>query len=136
MICPICKTEFHGARERRHAKTCSKMCSRKRESTMYRDSYQIYGLPTGTVGALNELRVSTDLMLRGWSVFRSLSPSSQCDLVLLKNEKVVRVEVTTGRPSPSGKPMYPPHTEDRYNFDVLAVVLGGNTPILYIPSEF
>jgi len=31
-----------------------------------------------------------------WSVFRSLSPSSFCDLVVIKDDKVLKIEVRTG----------------------------------------
>lgn len=53
-------------------------------------------LPTGTVGALAELRIATDLMCRGYNVFRALSPSCYCDLLASKNEHILHVEARTG----------------------------------------
>ena len=34
-----------------------------------------------TRGAIAELRVATDLLARGYHVFRSVSPASPCDLI-------------------------------------------------------
>jgi len=47
----------------------------------------------GTKGAVNELRISANLMTLGWSVFRCLSPNSSVDLVALKGRTVLRVQV-------------------------------------------
>lgn len=65
---------------------------------------QYPGLPTGTVGAINELRVSVDLMARGYAVFRALSPSCPCDLAILKDDNLIRVEVKTGYRLCNGRP--------------------------------
>lgn len=54
-------------------------------------------LPTGTVGAISELLAAVDLMKKGWSVFRSLCPSSEYDLIAEKNDEIFLLEVRTGR---------------------------------------
>lgn len=54
-------------------------------------------------------------------MFHALSPSCLCDLVLLCDRRVFRVEVTTGHRSATGSVQYP--RKDCTRFDVLAVVL-------------
>lgn len=44
-------------------------------------------------GAMGELVVSADLLQLGFEVFRSVSPSSSCDLIAMKNNQLFRVEV-------------------------------------------
>jgi|SRR6266513_5910768 len=46
----------------------------------------------GTVGAVNELRIATNLMTLGWSVFRCLSPNGPADLVAVKGRTVLKVQ--------------------------------------------
>ena len=53
------------------------------------------GVPPGTMGAIGELRVSTDLMMRGFEVFRAMSPCASCDLIVIKDGRQLRVEVRT-----------------------------------------
>jgi hypothetical protein len=54
------------------------------------------GLSTGKVGAVGELRVATDLLIKGYDVGRAIRPACSCGLVALKNDKCVRIEVRTG----------------------------------------
>jgi hypothetical protein len=111
------------AASRGGAKYCSNRCSREH----YKQQYAIHNkrayadIATGTVGAINELRVSVDLLAKGNAVFRALSPSCPCDLVLLIGNQVFRVEVTTGHYDRGGVLRYP--TKDGARFDVLAVVV-------------
>ena len=56
----------------------------------------VYNLPSGVVGASSELRAASDLILRGYEVFRSVSPACSCDLVILKNGLLQRIEVRSG----------------------------------------
>ena len=53
-------------------------------------------LPTATVGAISELRLATDLMSKGYSVFRALSASCFCDFIAIKDGKMLRIEARTG----------------------------------------
>lgn len=104
---------------------CSRECrpsSRKSESESICNS---------TIGAARELLVCTDLLLRGFSVFRSISPSCSCDLIAMWQTSVVRVEVTSGHHSLSGKLYWAPHEEE--NYDLLAVVLADRS-IVYMPA--
>lgn len=76
---------------------------------------------TAHVGALGELLVSVDLMRRGYQVFRALSPGSSCDMLVLKNNTVQRVEVTKGsrHTKDKNKLWWPKHDPSRY--DILVV---------------
>lgn len=110
----------------KRTKGVAKYCSHKCQSEYYKMLYASHngnafvGIPTGTVGAINELRVSVDLLTKGYHVFRALSPACLCDLVLLEG-RAFRVEVTTGHRNREGKIQYPKH--DLARFDLLAVVL-------------
>lgn len=42
------------------------------------------------------MRVAADLMKQGYSVFRALSPACFCDLIAVKRDKVMQIEVRTG----------------------------------------
>lgn len=46
-----------------------------------------------TTGAIAELRVASDLMARGFDVYRALSPHSAADLVAANEEITLRIEV-------------------------------------------
>ena len=88
IVCLNCKAEVVGNLGQKY---CGKKC---------RDEYLgMHGawkhLNTATVGAIQELRVSVDLFMRGYEVFRSLSPASWCDLLVSKDGKFVGVEVRT-----------------------------------------
>lgn len=83
------------------------------------------------IGAIHELEACADLMKRGYEVYRAVSASANCDLVVLKDNKLLRVEVTTGKLYGNGKIYYPPKTKQI--FDVLAVVIYGG-PVHYFPD--
>jgi hypothetical protein len=106
------------------------------EAKEYRERNPLPGLATGTTGAISELVVATDLLRRGYSVFRSLSPACKCDLAILKGSILCRVEVKTGYLTRAGA-----HTTGNTNrqqrnidFDVLAIVLKVGTTIVYEPD--
>lgn len=76
------------------------------------------GVSLSTVGAIGELKVSADLMARGFEVFRSLSPTASCDLLAARGQRFFRVEVRTGWEL-NGKVM----VKRQGRYDVLAIVL-------------
>jgi len=53
-------------------------------------------IPTGTVGAIGEMVVAVDLMKKGYSVFRALSPHCFCDLVAYRGNDSYKIECRTG----------------------------------------
>ena len=128
-LCPQCNKDLPGG-TKRLSKFCSRTCKASYGRRRYREQNPHSMLPSATVGAIHELVVAVDLLRRGYNVFRALSPACPCDLAVLQNGKLVRVEVTTGHRSPQGTIRYPPKNEKK--FDVLAIVSFDGT-ILYEP---
>lgn len=137
MQCYICQKPLSEEKMRRHAKFCDKTCANKHWANLYRRAnpriHKGLSLPTGTIGAMHEMVVAVDLMSRGYHVFRALSQACPCDLAILKNGKLIRVECTTGtynrNPNSWSHPL-----KDNKKYDVLAVVF--HKEIKYIPAEF
>lgn len=78
--------------------------------------------------------VCADLLLKGYAVFRAVSPACSCDLIVLKDGKLCRVEVTTGHRRDNGKVNCPLKTPGAY--DVLAIVVDDGKEIVYEPNFF
>jgi len=117
--CSTCNEPFLGTFNQIY---CSKNCS------TYRQTYP--GLSRGTAGAISELIVCADLLKKGYEVFRAVSQSCSCDLLISKNGVIKRLEVRTA----SGKeenPSFPIHPRDRGKQDHFAAVL--NEKPIYIP---
>jgi hypothetical protein len=85
-------------------------------------------LNDSTVGAIGELRVSTDLLERGFDVFRALSPSASCDLAIIRDGKFLRVEVRTGHENGKGGFL----VRRNGSYDIIAIVLPDR--IVYEPA--
>ena len=109
-ICPTCLTPFDGVASQIY---CEPTC---RQSRIKLRPWA--GLVEGTVGALGELKVAADLMLRGFEVFRALSPSCSADLVIHKDGLTQRVEVRTGVYAQSGSRVV---NDKTHRADILAI---------------
>jgi hypothetical protein len=123
--CQGCPREIPKERVRHHAKYCSRECRQQSELAKARalNPVRDLPLPSGTVGALHELLVAADLLRRGYEVFRAVSQAASCDLAVLKEGHLLRVEVTTGYRHLGGGFAFPPRKyPDRH--DVLAIVVG------------
>lgn len=83
-------------------KFCSGICYTKFRLKNYRTINPYSGLPTATIGSISELRVSIDLMGKGYHVFRAHSPSCPCDLVAFKEDGVLMIEVRTAHINSNG----------------------------------
>ncbi len=118
------------SKRRPNAKYCSERCRGKKQAAFYRQNnpYRHIPIPTGTVGAISEFRVVIDCLSSGYEVFRACSPACSCDLAILVNEKLLRIEVRTSYRLKSGK--VAAHSEIRA--DILAKVLPDE--IIYEPS--
>lgn len=115
------------------AKTCSPECSKRRGSVLYRQNNpQRRSLPTGTVGAISELRVAADLLQRGYAVFRALSPSCPCDLAILWDNRLFKMEVKTASRSGFTNKVTYSMSSNRNSYDILAAVLPDE--IVYVPA--
>ena len=109
---------------------CSTKCRKAHNTANYSVVVKPSGLTPGTAGAIGELRVSIELMARGYQIFRALSPSCPCDLIALRDNETVRIEVRTTYFGRTGN-LIIPHN-DPSKFDVLAMVTSAG--IFYEPS--
>jgi hypothetical protein len=91
-------------------------------------------VPLPTVGAIAELAVAVDLMRRGFSVYRALSPASDCDLAVVKDQQLLRVEVKAGTRQGENSYRANVRPEQEGKFDVLAIYLPAENLVVYKPS--
>lgn len=84
-----------------------------------------------TRGAVAELLVAANLMAEGFEVFRALSAACSCDLAVLCNGRLVRVEVRTGARRLDGTLPVPYRKADRGRSDVIAVYVRNDNTVSY-----
>lgn len=95
VLCQICGVQFDSFQ--RNGKYCSRECRLKNNALVSGRSARSWpSLPTSTVGAVSELIVASLLLQKEYSVFRALSPACYCDLIAVKDGRVLNVEVRTG----------------------------------------
>lgn len=72
--------------------------------------------------AVSEMVVATEMLLRGFDIYKSVTSAGMCDLVAINrsDEKITRIEVKTARKTPSGKYLHSPARKNKY--DILALV--------------
>lgn len=109
---------------------CSVECSKQSNTRNFHDINPPREVSTSTTGAVGELLVAADLMKSGYSVFRALSPSCSCDLAVLHNGKLCRVEVRSGNRSVSGDTTYY-NKGDTSRYDVMAVIFRDGEIVYY-----
>ena len=128
-LCVQCGKKLEGGK----TKYCSTECYRANAHDKYVGFNPFKGKTSATTGAISELRVAVDLLVKGYDVFRALSPNCPCDLAVLKNNKLLRIEVRTAHKSTTGK-LYnnPLARDDRDNIDIYAWVLSDE--IIYEPE--
>jgi len=130
--CFTCKNDFFG-RERTQ-KTCSQDCRNKRNIFLTGRSSN-KSIPTGTVGAISEMSVAMFLMDKGYAVFRALSPACICDLVVIKDEKILRLEVRTGYEDEKGKITFPSSDKDKGRQDFFAINIRSKNKIRFFTHD-
>ena len=124
MNCLQCGQSISQDRRTRHAKFCSPACRRhaaRERYTVETGSPGRNDIATTTTGAMHELLVCADLMKMGCHVFRAQSPSCPCDITVLVDGQLYKIEVTTGYKKSDGGISFP-RKNSRYDFDVIAVV--------------
>ena len=71
-------------------------------------------LPTGTIGAASELIVASYLILKGYEVYRAMSQCSNSDLIAIRGDKILKIEVRSGWTQRNGvKIMFVKKAKDR-----------------------
>ena len=73
-----------------------------------------------TKGTISELRVTLDLLTKGFHVFLPCSPASPCDLIALKNTKLIKIQV---RSAGNASTFYSDKRDDKSNIDCYAFVM-------------
>ena len=135
--CPKCKKKLPklkgGDRYGKQRKFCSRKCRRDFEKELYISHKREIVIARGTVGAISELEVSCDLMKKGFDIFRAMSPSASCDLIILKNKLLLRIEATTGYRLKNNKLYYP--KKDNQKSDCIAVYDESQNQVYYFPSD-
>ena len=129
-ICEECQKPFTNLYRR--TRFCSQKC---RLHSAYKRNYipspqEKAGIDRAATGAASELIVAADLLRRGYEVFRALSPHASCDLAILHDGKLLRVEVRTGRKAANRQRAFFVKSK-KYRSDIWAVVL--DHEILYEP---
>ena len=128
--CVFCGKIISDIRLKRHAKYCSSKCGHEKQTKDYRDKNPYPTCSRNTSGAIGEYRVIIDLLNKHYDVFQSCTPNGSCDLAVLKDGKLFRIEVTVGRYTPNGKWSYATHNSERY--DIIAIVFPDK--ISYVPE--
>lgn len=112
-------------------KYCNRICSSKYATKKFLElNKRKYTVSPNTQGAISELQVAIDLLQKGYEVFRALSPACSCDLAILKNKKLLRIEVKTAFRSPTGKIVCSKLRNEKY--DILVKVL--HDKLVYEPK--
>lgn len=131
-VCRQCKDVFI-SRPRERTLICSRECRLNRQAFLQgriRDN-----LSASTSGAISEMAVSVDLMKKGYAVFRALSPACFCDLIAIKNGKILRIEVRTVYQSKRGTVTFTIRPEDVGRQDIFALAVRVNNLISYFNTS-
>ena len=125
--CFICKNIFITTQP--ITRFCSNIC-RNTYQTKLTGRYADKTISSATVGAISEMEVSSDLMKKGFAVFRALSPSCFCDLIACKNGYILRIEVTTGYQAENNRLSHAKkHNIDK--LDIIAIYVRNISKIFY-----
>lgn len=137
-VCPNCEKIFVSENGK---KFCTGTCRTAKNHANYpriRDEMGAkskFIMPTGVVGAAHEMLVCYDLLRRGHYVFRAESPACPCDLIVLKNKRVFRVEVRTAWIKQAGEWGFSYQEKDRGNQDIIALVAHGGEVRYMTPDK-
>lgn len=106
LICGHCLKEY----QNRYIKSrfCSNKCRHDywngvtKNSTIVTDEISRY-----TIGTIAEILVCADLMGRGYSVYKAISPNTFSDVIAIRDGIIYQLEVRTGRYGVTGRLNYP-----------------------------
>lgn len=122
-ICPQCDGPLRNVQDNK--RFCSRRCAALHKGIKGKPRQKAHNSRTG---AFSELVVSIDLLRRGYHVFRALNPDACCDLVAVKDEQVLRIEVRTAVLNKNGVVQ----TNRKGSYDVFAAVV--DRDVFYEPS--
>lgn len=123
--CTICGTVFESSdgRPRKYCENC--------KEDAHRIKIKHPEMSTGTKGALTELMVCADLLIKGYEVFRSVSPTCSCDLIACKPGDLIRIEVRTANRSKAGELLF----SKKIRAEVFAIVVLAEDKIIYLDKS-
>lgn len=84
---------------------------------------------------MSELLVAADVICRGYEAYRATASQSSCDLVAIKGDTVLRIEVKTGQRSLDGELRCYVRNNQKGKHDTVAVVDPASGQITYIPAR-
>jgi hypothetical protein len=137
--CAKCGTTISAGRFRRHALYCTKACRQSVVNDLHAARMQAgveYAPINGNmVGAIGELQVATDLLKRGFLVFRNVASSGFADMVAVNplDMSVRFIDATTGTCSPATGQLNHPVKPDK-RLTHVAVVVRGTNEVVYKPA--
>lgn len=130
-LCAVCREQRRQASKRaadERARLARPPQPSRMKRVISRPVPEVWDVPSGTAGAMCELLVACDLLKRGYHVFRAVSPSCPCDLLVMREGLSARVEVRkVTRRIDGGFPTGVGNTKERSRFDVLARVESNGT---------
>ncbi len=116
---------------------CDEKCGNSRKKgSLKRSDFELIGAPLscGTKGAFAELLAAAILLSRGYDVYRSVSPNANCDLVIVRANLVLRVEVRNGQYK--GKALhYGRKDQDRADFYAVYYLRDDKPSIAFIRNK-
>ena len=130
--CVVCLKPFEHSQKL--TKSCSKECRTKRLLDISGRQSWNKEISPGTVGAMSEMMVAIHLMRLGYAVFRALSPSCFCDLMAVKDGRMLRIEARTGYTTPLGKIAFPRNTNG--TIDYFGVYAPSNNGVTFFDAGF
>ena len=86
---------------------------------------------SATAGTISEVLAAADLLARGWHVYTSLVRHKGHDLIAVKGDRIVTVEVRSAHLNQSQKAVFLKQPPD--NSDFYALVVTGS-PVIYQPE--
>jgi len=129
--CKECKGKFIPSTSAN--KFCSKYCCRRYHSKLNNEKSTHNARSKGSLGAAVESIICGDLLLKGFDVYRAVTPNALCDLVIIKGKEVLRVEVKTCLIyKKTGRMYYASHNPE--NYDILALYHVQTKTIIYKPE--
>ena len=98
--CLVCSKIFQIRAE--NQKVCSDKCR-----SIYWGRTSGLDIPSASVGSISEMMVCADMLRKGYHVFRTVSNASFCDVVAIKGNEIMFIEVRTGYITNAGKLSFP-----------------------------
>lgn len=131
--CVMCSKSFISSHKEK--KCCGDVCIKKRNIEIT-GRYSDKTITSSTMGAISELEISNDLLKKGYAVFRALSPSCFCDLIAIKDNKILKIEVRTGYKGINNHITFPYNIyKDSNKSDIFGIYIRKSDEILYFKNE-